>query len=319
MKLFQSRNKDKAHDIIEINNVKAKKDISPIVYAIDYLKKCNENLTTEELNSSEQIRKIELSFKKVLNDNSELNEEIDNNFRNILSRIDTASGGFYEVKNDIIKSINGAETQGNVLKENANRVYVSFNEMDSVFKMLQNSVDEIKKCTNEIVGIANQANMLSLNASIEAARAGENGKGFSVVAEEVRKLSGEIKNLVSFVKNSVDDVEDGTEELSKAFKTSQKALENGGKSVDDTNEIFNEIKNTTIKLDDVHAEILNAINESSSGMQKIDDYISASQKSYNNMTEHINMINKFDTRKSVLFENIDNITEQLEPLLKKDL
>ncbi|EHI99140.1 methyl-accepting chemotaxis sensory transducer [Clostridium sp. DL-VIII] len=319
MNLFQSRNKDKAHDIIEINNVKAPKDISPIVYAIDYLKKCTENLTTEELNTSEQIRKIELSFKKVLNDNSKLNEEIDNNFNNILSKIDIASGGFEEVKNDIIKSINRAETQGNVLKENANRVYASFNEMDSVFKMLQNSVDEIKKCTNEIVGIANQANMLSLNASIEAARAGENGKGFSVVAEEVRKLSSEIKNLVSFVKNSVDDVENGTEELSKAFKTSQKVLENGGQSVDDTNEIFNEIKNTAIKLDDVHAEILNAINESSSGMQKIDDYISASQKSYHNMTEHIDMINKFDTRKSVLFENIDNMTEQLEPLLKEDL
>ena len=62
--------------------------------------------------------------------------------------------------------------------------------MDTVFQMLQNSVDEIKKFTNEIVGIANQTNMLALNASIEAARAGDNGKGFSVVAEEVRKLSG---------------------------------------------------------------------------------------------------------------------------------
>ncbi|EHI97595.1 methyl-accepting chemotaxis sensory transducer [Clostridium sp. DL-VIII] len=319
MKLFQSRNKDKAQDTIEINYIKEKKDISPIVYAIDYLKKCNENLTTEELNTSEQIRKIELSFKKVLNDNSRLNEEIDNNFNNILSKINTASGGFEEVKNDIIKSINRAETQGNDLRENANRVYVSFNKMDNVFHMLQNSVDEIKKCTNEIVGIANQANMLSLNASIEAARAGENGKGFSVVAEEVRKLSGEIKNLVSSVKNSVSDVEGGTEELSKSFKSSQKILEKGAQSVEDTNEIFKEIKNTAAKLDDVHKEIINAINESSNGIQQIDDYISASQKSYHDMTMHIDMINKFDTRKSVLFENIDNMTEQLEPLLKEDL
>ncbi|URZ16644.1 methyl-accepting chemotaxis protein [Clostridium felsineum] len=319
MKLFRFRNKDKVEDIIEINNITRPKDNSPIVYAIDYLKKCNENLTAEELNTSEQIRKIELSFKKVLNDNSRLNEEINNNFSNILSKIETASGGFNEVKKDIIKSINRAETQGNVLKENANQVNASFNEMDTIFQMLQNSVNEIKKCTNEIVGIANQANMLSLNASIEAARAGENGKGFSVVAEEVRKLSGEIKNLVFFVKNSVTNVEGGTEELSKAFKTSQKALENGGQSVDDTNEIFSGIKSTVGKLDDVHVEITNAINESSNGMQQINDYISASQESYHDMTEHINMINKFDTRKSVLFENIDNMTEQLKPLLKEDL
>lgn len=51
----------------------------------------------------------------------------------------------------------------------------------------------------------------------------------------------------------------------------------------------------------------------------IDHYISASQKSYHDMTEHIDMINKFDTKKSVIFENIDNMTGQLEPLLKEEI
>ena len=301
------------------NNVKASKDFSALLYAIEYLNKCHENLTTEELNTSEQIRKIELSFKGVLNDNSKLNEEIDKSFRNILSKIDIASGGFNEVKNDILNSINKAELQGNVLKKNADLVNASFNEMDIVFQMLQNAVDEIKKFTSEIVGIANQTNMLALNASIEAARAGENGKGFSVVAEEVRKLSDEIKNVVSFVTTSVASVENGTKKLRDSFRNSQEALENSAKSVDDTNEIFNDIESAASKLDDVHVEILNAINESSSGMKKIDDYISASQKSYREMTEHINMINNFDTKKSVLFENIDNMTEQLKPLLKENI
>lgn len=53
-------------------------------------------------------------------------------------------------------------------------------------------------------------------------------------------------------------------------------------------------------------------------MKKIDDYIAASQKSYHDMTEHIDMINKFDTKKSVVFENIDNMMGQLEPLLKNE-
>ncbi|MDT8716949.1 chemotaxis protein [Clostridium sp. 19966] len=319
MKLFNinMKNQDEIENIDINNELKEVKDISPILYAIEYLSRCFENLTVEELNTSDQIRKIQLSFGKVLNDNSKLNEEIDNNFHNILSKIVTTSGGSNEVKNDIIKSISRAESQENVVMENTNRVSASFNEMDNVFQMLQSSVDEIKKCTNGIVGIANQANMLALNASIEAARAGENGKGFSVVAEEVRKLSGEIKNLVTFVKKSVEDVESGMEELSQSFKNSQNFLEVGTQSVCDTNEIFREIKSTAAKLDNVHAEIVNAIEESSNGMKKINDYILASQKSYNDMTENIDMINKFDTKKSFIFENLDNMTEQLEPLIKE--
>ena len=219
------------------------------------------------------------------------------------------------MKSDIIRALGGAQGQVNELKENTEQVSRSFKEMDSVFQLLRTSINEIHDCANEIVSIANQANMLALNASIEAARAGAQGRGFSIVAEEVRRVSDNIKNLVSSVKSSASSVERGAEELSKSFQASQKALGTGVQSVAHTNELFHEIKSTATKLEDVHGEISHAINESAQGMRKVNDYIAASQQSYQDMTVHIELINRFDTKKSILFENIDNMAEQLEPLL----
>ncbi|QNO14261.1 phosphate/phosphite/phosphonate ABC transporter substrate-binding protein [Alkalicella caledoniensis] len=82
----------------------------------------------------------------------------------------------------------------------------SIKETSTSHDKLHKSSQEINKIVEYIQGISSQINLLSLNASIEAARAGEAGRGFSVVAQEIKKLSEETNNATTNIKNVVDSI-----------------------------------------------------------------------------------------------------------------
>jgi len=85
------------------------------------------------------------------------------------------------------------------------------------------SVMEIEKVMKQIVGIANQTNILALNASVESVRAGEHGKAFGVVAESVRELSGSTTKLQSDIQDMLDKIVVVVKEMKDAIKNADNA------------------------------------------------------------------------------------------------
>ena len=103
-------------------------------------------------------------------------------------------------------SVNALSSSAANMKESNATVDSTLKELLEISSHTQQSVDQVQEQTNIIAGIANQTNLLSLNASIEAARAGEMGRGFAVVAEEIRGLADQSRESADKIRSIVENL-----------------------------------------------------------------------------------------------------------------
>lgn len=296
--------------------VKEEKNLYPVLYVVEQLKEYQNDLVQKEVDSLQELSQMNRSFDGVMNEADGFQEKL-LDFGDTFSNIGQVSGQFATVKSEITQAVTQAQTGVEDLKNSSLQMNSYFDGIVNTFKEFEVSVKKIKECTAAIVTMANQTNMLALNASIEAARAGEQGKGFAVVAVEVKKLAEEIKSLVVTVNNSISDVEQGTEKMNTSIETSRTALGNSIEKVNETYEMFDKITQAAEGAITLQAKINRTIEDSEKNLEMLSGFFDKIRQQYQGVLEHINSVNNLGTMKSALFEDMDNMISQIPPIINE--
>lgn len=137
----------------------------------------------------------------------------------------------------------------------------SIQQSNNVVQTLSNQVGEVDEILKAIEGISQQTNLLALNAAIEAARAGEHGKGFAVVADEVRKLAEQSMNATKSVGTILANIKQDTAESVQIMDVVYTEAENGLAITENTSNKFQDILMHTTEIAPVMTKATHAVEE----------------------------------------------------------
>ncbi|MCK5147867.1 methyl-accepting chemotaxis protein [bacterium] len=166
------------------------------------------------------------------------------------------------------KAKSGAETMQETQQGMVN-IVSSASKTGAMIDSLSGRADQIGDIIQVIEDIADQTNLLALNAAIEAARAGEQGRGFAVVADEVRKLAERTTKATSQIGETIKAIQGDTVEAAKSMDVAKETVAKGQASTEKEEKELHEIVQSVNQAMDMIRQIATATEQMSSGAEMI--------------------------------------------------
>ena len=302
-------------NIINTNTSELNQDIESCNDNLKYMNQSSEDM----LNAVETVAQGTIKQSRSINGINEMILEANGKMEESIKISDDISNISAEIA---LIVLNGSE---NITKMSKQMIIINsaITESLSTVTELETNMKEVNEFLKGINQISEQTNLLALNAAIEAARAGEQGKGFAVVADEVRRLAEQSSETVYLINSIINRIKSKTETALSEVETGNLAIKMGNIIVEEVNDsfeviqsAFERINNGILKELDAFKstnELFGRIQEESQRIACIsEDHSASSEEMLATMTEqNNNIISIFGTMKK-----IKSSSEELRVIVK---
>jgi len=245
-------------------------------------------------NIAQSMQTISVSTEKIVENITEQNY-MTQNIQNAISNTQEYSSEMVSVATISNENIQTNRNMMEILKEQSKQIADNNVVVTEAMEQLQDKVDKVASIAKMILKISNETTILSLNASVESARAGEAGRGFSVIADQIRELAEEAKDFTENITHIVDELNDNATTVVNAVDVSLKAADSQNQMISATAEAFDklsdnmdvlvnniqEIGNRIDRLSTSNNQIVNSITQ----LTALSEEVSASAEQTNHLTE----------------------------------
>ena len=268
----------------------------------------------ETTQASENITSTIIDFTGKMDDSVDTMEKVFGEFDTLNSEAHIISDYVSDCKVSVEKLKENSDSGMDILGAAVNMILQTEKNVVDTSEFVtefSNQIKEIITLLQAITGISEKTNLLALNAAIEAARAGEAGRGFNVVAEEIRKLAENSRQTVEDIQNITQKIVEGsnnaTEAMNKTKEVSTKST-NSVKQVQDNFMLINELSNNIENK-------IDTVNEYNKGIQNkiehISNEVSGASKILKSLNSEINQITASTEEQIATMEELQVVSQEL--------